>query len=164
MRDFQTVLSYVNEQIYQPNGLIVSDIQEESQNAKYAGGIFCLSSKTVRFRVANITPTKVGQFVAFWQKDRQNKNQPYTFETAPDLLVITTFRNDEEFGQFVFPKDVLLKEGILSSDLSIGKMAIRVYPRWDSPLSKQAIKSQQWQLNYFIDSSDSSERIKDLYS
>jgi|GEM_PF-3635531 len=31
-----------------------------------------------------------------------------------------------------------------------GKMAIRVYPPWTTPTVKQAIKTQQWQLQYFF--------------
>lgn len=90
--------------IYEPSDLTVKSIQEEKQNSKYGAGTFRLSSRTVRFRVANITPTKVGQFVAFWEKDKNNKNQPFTYEEAPDLLVITTFTDDGEFGQFFFQK------------------------------------------------------------
>src|SRR5699024_7234082 len=135
MDDFYTVINYVNKMIYEPNDLTVESIQEEKQNSKYGAGTFQLSSKTVRFRVANITPTKVGQFVAFWEKDENNKNQPYLYEEAPDLLVITTFKNEDEFGQFIFPKGVLLKQNILKSTSTKGKMAIRVYPNWDSPSS-----------------------------
>ncbi|MDC2865793.1 MepB family protein [Bacillus sp. BP-3] len=29
-------------------------------------------------------------------------------------------------------------------------MAIRVYPRWENPTSKQAIEAQKWQLEYFV--------------
>lgn len=65
MNDFYTVLNYVNKIIYEPSGLIVKSVHEEKQNSKYGAGTFQLDSKTVRFRVANITPTKVGQFVAF---------------------------------------------------------------------------------------------------
>jgi hypothetical protein len=64
MNDFYTALDYVNKMIYEPNGLPVKSVQEEKQNAKYGAGIFRLSSRTVRFRVANITPTKAGKFVA----------------------------------------------------------------------------------------------------
>ena len=82
MNDFYTALNYVNKMIYEPSGLAVNLIKEEKQNAKYGAGIFQLSSKTVRFRVANITPNKVGYFVAFWEKDENNKNQPFTYEQA----------------------------------------------------------------------------------
>ncbi|RCW39871.1 MepB family protein, partial [Paenibacillus prosopidis] len=49
-----------------------------------------------------------------------------------------------------FPKDILLKHNILKTDTSKGKMAIRVYPSWDTLTSKQAIATQDWQLPYFI--------------
>src|SRR5699024_2985894 len=118
MNDFYTALHYVNRMIYEPNDLIVKSVQEEKQNSKYGAGTFQLSSRTVRFRVANLTPTKAGQFVAFWEKDRNDKNQPYLYEEAPDLFIITTFKNENEFGQFIFSKEVLLERGILKSDLT----------------------------------------------
>ncbi len=64
MEDFYTALNYVNKMIYETIDLNVESVQEEKQNSKYGAGTFKLSSKTVRFRVANITPNKVGQFVA----------------------------------------------------------------------------------------------------
>lgn len=151
MNNFLTALTYVNKMIYEPNHLTLKSVQEERQNAKYGAGTFQLASKTVRFRVANITPTKVGQFVALWEKDENNKNQPFSYEEAPDLLVITTFKNENEFGQFIFPKETLLKQNILRSSSTKGKMAIRVYPSWDSPSSKQAEETQKWQSPYFVD-------------
>lgn len=101
---FQTALAYITEKLYEPNQLIVTSVQEEPQNAKYGAGIFKIDSKTVRFRVANTTPTKIGQFVAFWEKDQDNVNQPYDYETAPDLLVINTFEKENKLGQFFFSK------------------------------------------------------------
>lgn len=168
MNTFHTVLTYVNKIIYEPNQLIVKSIQEEKQNSNYCAGTFQLASRTVRFRVAKKTPTKVGQFVAFWEKDENNKNQPFTYEEAPDLLVITTFISDSTFGQFIFPKDILFKHNILKSSSTKGKMAIRVYPSWDCPTSKQAVKTQEWQLPYFIDMSNPNElpidKVMELYA
>ena len=168
MNDFYTALNYVNKMIYEPNDLTVKSVQEEKQNSKYGAGTFQLSSRTVRFRVANITPTKVGQFVAFWEKDENNKNQPFTYEEAPDLLVITTFKDDSEFGQFIFPKEILIKQNILRSSSTKGKMAIRVYSSSDKPTSKQAKKTQKWQLPYFVGMRDPSklpiDKIIELYS
>lgn len=167
MNQFHSALSYVNKMIYEPNHLTVKLIQEEKQNCKYGGGRFELSSRTVRFRVAKITPTKIGQFVAFWDKDENNKNQPYSYEEFPDLLVITTFNNENELGQFVFPKEILYGQKILKSTSTKGKMAIRVYPSWDFPTSIQAKNTQKWQLPYFIDMSTagklSVDKIRELY-
>lgn len=161
MTDFYTTLTYLNKLIYEPNDFILKAVQEEKQNAKYGAGTF-------RLRVANVTPNKVGQFVAFQEKDENNKNQPYLYEEAPNLLVKTTFKNHKEFGQFIFPKEILLKQNILRSKSTKGKMGLRVYPSWDSPTSKQARKTQEWQLPYFVDMSDqnklSIERMIGLYS
>lgn len=168
MNDFYTALHYVNKMIYEPNNITVKSVQEEKQNSKYGAGTFQLNRRTVRFRVAHTTPAKAGQFAAFWEKDVTNKNQPYLYEDAPDLLVITVFKNEKEFGQFVFPKELLLKKDILKSASTKGKMAIRVYPVWDSPDSKQAMKTQKWQLPYFVDMSNQKslplEKIMELYS
>jgi len=151
MNNFSTALTYVNNFFYEPNGLTIKAIREETQNSEYGAGVFQLNSKSVRFRVAKETPTKLGQFVVFWEKDINNKNQAFSYENATDLLVINTFSNDNQsFGQFVFPKEVLVKQNILKTATSKGKMAIRVYPSWDTPDSKQALATQKWQLPYFV--------------
>lgn len=71
---FSEALAYLDENIYKPNQLNIESIQEENQNSKYGAGTFKLASRTVRFRVAKKTPAKNGQFVAFWEKDKKNKN------------------------------------------------------------------------------------------
>ncbi|GLF92388.1 mep operon protein MepB [Bacillus safensis] len=150
MNEFYNVLTYVNKMFYEPNHLSLKAVREEVQNSDYGAGLFQLNSKSIRFRVAKITPTKIGQFVAFWEKDEENKNQPFSYEKATDLLVINTFTSGNDFGQFVFPKEVLVKHNILKTDTTKGKMAIRVYPSWENPASKQAIETQKWQLEYFV--------------
>lgn len=167
MNNFNKVLTHVNKLVYEPNQLTLTSIQEEKQNSNYGAGTFQLPSCSVRFRVAKKTPNKVGQFVAFWEKDEHDNNQPYTYEKAPDLLVINTFLSKDEWGQFIFPKDILAKQHILKTPAAKGKMAIRVYPSWDTPTSKQAIKTQTWQLPYFVDLSDSNKlpinKLLELY-
>ena len=153
MNEFHKAISYVDKILYKPNNLIIKDENEEKQNSDYGAGILQLNSKSIRFRVAKITPHKIGQFVAFGEKDRRNKNQPFSYDESPDLVVINTFTG-ENFGQFIFPKDILVKKGILKTDEQKGKMGMRVYPRWDIPVNKQAISTQKWQLDYFIDISD----------
>ncbi|MEI5908719.1 MepB family protein [Bacillus spongiae] len=168
MTGFLKALTHLNEIIYEPNHLTLKSIQEEKQNSNYGAGTFQLASRSVRFRIAKKTPTKVGQFVSFWEKDENNKNQPFSYEQAPDLLVINTSMNINEFGQFIFPKGILYKQNIFKTNTTNGKMAMRVYPSWDSPTSKVAIKTQEWQLPYFIDMSNTDnlpiQKILELYS
>jgi len=156
VNEFYKTLTYVNKIFYEQNRLIISDVKEEVQNSDYGAGVFQLNEKSVRFRVAKITPNKTGQFVVFWEKDENGKNQAFSYEKAPDLLVINTF-SEHKFGQFVFPKEILVKQNILKTTDTKGKMAMRVYPRWEKPTSKQAIETQKWQLEYFIEANKTND-------
>ncbi|MGH1042088.1 MepB family protein [Bacillus wiedmannii] len=153
MNKFNDVIRKLNNIIYKPNKLIITNLKEEKQNAEYAGCLFHLNHKSIRFRISKITPNKIGQFVSFWEKDDNLKNQAFTYDAAPDLLAITCI-DDNKLGQFIFSKEILLKEKILKTQSQKGKMAMRIYPLWDTPVSNQAKKSQMWQLQYFVDLSD----------
>ena len=63
MNDFHNAVNYVNRVLYKPNNLIIKNQKEEKQNSDYGAGIFQLNSKSIRFRVAKITPNKIGQFI-----------------------------------------------------------------------------------------------------
>ncbi|MNI30576.1 MepB protein [compost metagenome] len=122
----------------------------EAQNAEYGAYIFHLNEVSIRFRVAKITPTKVGQFVTLWERIGDGPIQPYDVSDPVDLFVIST-RQGNQFGQFVFPKAVLYEQDIVANQGKGGKRAIRVYPPWDKPTSRQAQKTQKWQLEYFLE-------------
>jgi hypothetical protein len=124
--------------------------QLEDQNADYGAYVFQVNSKLIRFRVAKITPKKNGQFVTLWQRNEHGISQPFD-ESEPVNYFVICARNGNNLGQFVFPKDVLLSRDIISIQGKGGKRAIRVYPIWDTPESKQAQKTQEWQLEYFLD-------------
>ena len=109
-----------------------------------------MNTLAVRFRVAKITPTKVGQFVTLWERSKAGPIQPYDLSDSVDFFVISA-REGDNFGQFVFPKAVLCDHDIVSENGQGGKRAIRVYPPWDKPMSRQAQKTQDWQLNYFLE-------------
>ncbi|MFC9707298.1 MepB family protein [Paenibacillus sp. NPDC056933] len=138
------------ELIYDKCRFVCSQPHEEVQNAEYGAYVFTINSTFIRFRVAKTTPTKIGQFVTLWQRSEDGSTQPYDGSNPADVYVIST-RTGSHFGQFVFPKHVLLQRNILSDQGKGGKRAIRVYPPWDNPTSKQAQKTQQWQLEYFME-------------
>ncbi|WP_373694088.1 MepB family protein [Bacillus pseudomycoides] len=153
--------------VYKLNNLVITNLKEEKQNSEYSGWTFQLNNKTIRFRVSKITPNKIGQFVSFWEKNENMQNQAFFYDSAPDLLVITCI-DDNKLGQFIFPKEILLKEKILKTQSQKGKMAMRIYPIWDNPVSNQAKKSQMWQLQYFVNLSDTNnlsiDKLLSLYS
>ncbi len=136
--------------VYNACGFECSPPEIEAQNAEYGGCLFMLNSLSIRFRVAKVTPKKVGQFVTLWERIGEGPIQPYDVTDATDLLVIST-RSGEKFGQFIFPKVVLSDQNILSNNGKGGKRAMRVYPPWDKPTSRQAQNTQKWQLEYFLE-------------
>lgn len=121
----------------------------EMESTDYNACEFKLDELTLKFRVAKITPTKIGQFVTIWKRNGNGPIEPYSISDKVDFLIVST-RKGDLLGQFVFPKTVLVKKGVFSVPEREGKRAIRVYPPWDEPTSKQAQQTQQWQLDYFL--------------
>jgi hypothetical protein len=136
--------------VYTPCGFDCSRLLPEVQNADYGAYIFHLNALFIRFRVAKITPTKIGQFVTLWERIGNNPIQPYDVSDSLDFFVIST-RQGDHLGQFIFPKSVLCDQDVISNKGKGGKRAIRVYPPWDKPTSRQAQKTQKWQLEYFLE-------------
>ncbi len=157
----------VKEYVYDKCSLEFTQYIIEEESKEYSACQFKLNDMSIVARSAKITPKKLGQFVTLWKRIKNGPIQPFANTDKIDFFIINT-RTDMYFGQFVFPKSVLLKEGILSSGLQKGKLAIRVYPPWDKAMNKQAQKTQKWQLDYFfqidIDKPAHITRAKLLYT
>ncbi|WP_288880474.1 MepB family protein [Pedobacter panaciterrae] len=121
----------------------------ERESTDYGACNFKLPGKTIEFRVSKVTPKKVGQFVAIWKRNEQGLTQPFEETDQIDFMVISS-KTQHNFGLFVFPKSILIAQGVITSKKNDGKRGIRVYPPWDKPTNKQAQKSQSWQIKYFI--------------
>jgi len=103
---------------------------------------------SIIFRKAKITSKKMGQFVSVWRRNELGVTQPYELTDDFEFYIIKC-QSDNKIGQFVFPKTELARRGIVTTSEKEGKRGFRVYPPWDKAESKQAIKTQAWQLNYF---------------
>ncbi len=136
--------------VYNPYQFVCSQPLAEKESAEYGAFKFELNGRSVLFRVGKVTPTKIGQFVTLWKRLGKGPIQPFDSSDSIDYIVISTRHNDH-FGQFVFPKSVLCENDIVSINEKGGKRAIRVYPPWDNTLNRQAQRTQQWQMNYFLE-------------
>ncbi|MEU0506415.1 MepB family protein [Nocardia sp. NPDC005998] len=134
-------------------GLEISAAVPETDNAEYGAFVSRVGRGLVRFRVGKLTPTKVGLFVTVWKRAADGAGEPYAAEDDIDLLVITA-REGQRFGQFVFPKAALIEHGIVSVAGRGGKRGFRVYPPWSATQNSQAMRSQKWQCDYFLDLDD----------
>jgi hypothetical protein len=119
------------------------------ESIEYGACSFELDGKKIEHRVSKITPTKNGQFVTIWKRNPNGIPEPFDINDEIDFIIITV-RSTENLGQFIFPKSVLANKGIITQNGKSGKRGIRVYPPWDIPESKQAEKTQNWQLDYFL--------------
>ncbi|MEX0446597.1 MepB family protein [Xenorhabdus sp. SGI246] len=122
----------------------------ENESHEYEAIRFGLSGKSILFRQAKITPRKVGYFVTLWKRPFPNAEiMPFEQKDKIDFCIIATYSESQK-GIFLFDSDILTRQGIFSTRNKEGKRAIRVYPSWIYPDSKQAIKTQKWQSSYFI--------------
>jgi len=164
MNGMDNSLSQLNTEIYDSCGLEISDFQWEAESKEYHACRFDLNGRKIICRSAKITPKKVGQFVTFWKRNGNGPIEPFNDSDLLDFYVVN-LRAENQSGQFVFPKSILIKKGIISTEKKEGKRAFRVYPKWDLPKSKQAERSQKWQLDYFYEMNDSLDinRVLELY-
>ena len=140
---------------YVPCGYSVDQLQLELESADYAACTLLLNGLRVQYRVAKTTPTKVGQFVTLWKRVGRGPIQPFDVGDPVDVFVVST-RSGARLGQFVFPKAVLVAQGVVAGAdrPGHGKRALRVYPPWATTTSRQAQHTQAWQLRYFVDMSE----------
>ncbi|AMM50863.1 MepB family protein [Rufibacter sp. DG15C] len=152
-------------EVFEACSLHMTDFEVEPESQKYKACRFRVNGAVVIGRDAKVTPKKVGQFVTFWKRNEKGIIVPF-FETDPIDYYTVNVRTENRFGQFVFPKAVLIKRGIVSTEQKEGKRAFRVYPPWDVVHSKQAEQSQKWQLQYFSDLDPATDRTraKKLYT
>lgn len=135
---------------YEPSGLICKNLEKETESEEYAAFIFEMNNMQIKFRVSKVTPTKIGQFVTLWKRIGDGVILPHDLDDPVDIFIVSA-RKGENFGQFVFPKTVLFEKGIVSKEGKGGKRAMRIYPPWDITDSRQAKKTQAWQLIYFFE-------------
>ena len=162
---FYQNLKLAQKYIYEPCDFTISQAAADKESDEYGAGTYKLNNIRVITRTAKITPKKIGQFVAIWQRDDDGITQPQHVDGEFDLMVINC-QDGDRFGQFVFPKAALAKHGIISTSNKRGKNGIRVYPVWDKAVNKQAMKTQAWQLGYFlvVDENSDLKRAKRLHS
>lgn len=160
-----TDLELIDELVFKPLDFRVKDVKSDSESQKYDAQNFELNELKVIFRKAKITPTKTGQFVSIWKRNKLGITVPFDERDELDFMIIAA-KTSINFGVFIFSKKVLLQHHILSDQSRDGKRGIRIYPSWDETTSRQAQKTQLWQSQYFLDLSHENQidpnQAKDL--
>lgn len=147
-KDFKIFINFISLNC----GLQISNYKINDESKEYGARLFVLNTQTIQFRISKITPTKTGQFVTIWKRNAHGITVPFDESDELDYIIISG-RKENNLGYFIFPKRALIEHGIISVKNKTGKRGIRVYPSWDVPENKQAIKTQKWQLQYFLNMS-----------
>ncbi|WP_299184921.1 MepB family protein [uncultured Aquimarina sp.] len=157
-------ISQIKKKVYDRCSLEILEYVKETESQEYCACRFTLNGQNVLSRTARVTPKKVGQFVTFWKRKENGPIEPYHESDEIDFYIVNVSK-ENKLGQFVFPKPLLIKKGIVSTEIKEGKRAFRVYPKWDITKSKQAQRTQKWQLNYFYEINDKTdlENVLELY-
>lgn len=127
-----------------------SQLTEDQAGAAYFGFDFQLDNQRFKFRKAKVTPKKIGLFVALWKRGNDGQTIPFTADDHFDYYLISV-EQEQHNGLFVFPKQTLIENCILTAGCQVGKRGFRLYPDWSIPTNKQATKSKEWQHTYFVD-------------
>ena len=106
----QTAFLRADQLSYKPLGWIAKDFVREKESSEYGAATFALKERKVRFCVAKITPTKVGQFVTLWKREDGGPIVPFDKSDRVDLY---------HLSKITFSFLVLLPTGhrLLSSQL-----------------------------------------------
>lgn len=128
----------------------LSNLVQEKESQEYLAYNCLFNHKPAKFRLAKVTPTKIGQFVTLWKRDKQRVTTPHHLDDPYETYLIVT-QTDKHLGIFVFPKELLAKYKYISTTDNDGKRGFRVYPTWDHPTNKQGKHTQKWQSQYFFD-------------
>ena len=138
-------------------GRKLTNITQDQECEEYSGFNFQINQLNLKFRKAKITPKKVGQFVTLWRRNSEKQTEPFNETDNFDFYIIVV-EQEERFGFFLFPKNVLIERQILTSKQKEGKRGFRVYPNWTKTENKQAEKTQNWQTNYFINLTNNEQK------
>lgn len=148
--------------IFNPLKLNISEIIPDLECEEYSGLNFKINETRIKFRKSKLTPKKIGQFVTFWKRDFDGNTIPFDINDDFDFYIIAIEEN-ENSGFFIFPKSVVEKENLTSSEQKTGKRGFRVYANWHFPNNKQAEKTKLWQTEYFINYSEKESSILEKF-
>jgi len=136
----------------------ITDFVTDDECLEYLGCSFKLDDLKIKFRQAKVTPKKVGLYVTLWKRNTENKTEPFNENDPFDFYIIAA-KQEDNFGFFIFSKDILSEKNILTNSKKEGKRGFRVYPDWTETENNQATKTKAWQTNYFINCSENNHIV-----
>ena len=95
-------LKIINELVYNKCGFNLTNLILNKESVEYEACSFKLNEKVIQYRVSKITPTKTGQFVAIWKRNKNGLTEPFNdlddFESDLDnyFCLVKIFRLEKQ--------------------------------------------------------------------
>lgn len=145
------MLASIEEKAFHPASLQITNQVKDAGSEDYDGlDLLCNGNVRIKYRKAKLTPKKVGNFVALWKRSTSGDTEPFALSDPFDFYMIAV-HSESRSGFFMFPKQALADNGVLTDGAKEGKRGFRLYPDWEEAPNRQAMKTQQWQSAYFVD-------------
>jgi hypothetical protein len=160
----------VKKQAYDPARLDCSDPVDETTGEGDVAYAYTVGGAEVRFRGARPARNNGAPVSASCKKDEDGLTKPFDAADPVDLIVISVRDTvlSRNFGQFVFPREVLVERKIVSTDGVGGKRGFRVYPPWVQTKTDAEASTQAWQLEFFLRIDElrgvDTDKVRRLYS
>ena len=81
-------LELIDNFVFKMCGLEVSNIKAEAESQEYCAHDFQLDGQNVKFRKAKITPTKIGQFVTIWKRNKKGISESFDISDKFQFYII----------------------------------------------------------------------------
>lgn len=134
--------------MFDRTGYKISEFKISEEGKGYNACTFVINNLRIIYRHAKITPAKKGQFVTLWKRNLSGITTPFDLSDEFDLVIINVSIINNN-GFFIFPKEALNSNSIISGNGKKGKRGFRLYAPWDKVENRQAVVSQHWQAAYF---------------
>lgn len=85
---FQNDLQIAQNLVYKESGFMLKNLVLNSESTNYDDCSFELNNYKIQYRVANITPTKIGHFVAIWKRNNNGIASPFDIADSMDFMII----------------------------------------------------------------------------
>lgn len=149
-QEFLKIMEPINAALTRAGGAGLTSIAPQAEGVHYHAHTAMLGRQAILMRVAKTTPTKTGQFVTLWKRNASGLTVPISGSDEYQWFLVIV-KDTGKAGFFLFSKEILLKQKILSGTGSTGKRGFRIYPIWAITHSQQAAHTKTWQVNFFFE-------------
>src|SRR6476646_4644317 len=91
--------------LFRSAGVEIKDFKDNEESLDYSACSFVINGYLIQYRQSKVTPTKIGQFVTIWKRNKERITVPYHADEIDFIIIYSQV--DSKRGLFIFPKHIL---------------------------------------------------------